>query len=379
MLSLFAPAHLLFLFDVAVLTDPAQRLPDRRRGGLVWSPDPWRRVGDAALALTWRVAHPHRADPYLSHSADSQPTRIYYSADDGWRSPLFHVPAARGGRGEPVLLAHGLGGTWRDFALDPSRSLAQALSGAGFSVYLFEHRGDRSALAPEHARPFTADDIATRDLDAALAAVSDHSGYPRVLFLGHGLGAQLLLLRLALVGTEGLAAAIAIAGAVRFAASPSAARTAGRVATLLPPGWVLPGRRAQQLLSPFVANGEDVGSPGTTGLVARARLRHAAGDLHTGVVRQLARWVAEGHLTDATGRIDVVAALRPFPTLIVEPDADAVCPPGSAEPAAAPLAGAFRRLEGGWGHLDPLLGTRAAAELHPQLVRFLVARRERCT
>ncbi len=354
-------------------------LPDLRRPGLEPAgPRLGERVGDAALALTWRLTHPRESDRFLAPTGNSAPERIYYQAQDGWRAPLFHLPACPGGRGEPVVLVHGLGGTWRDFALEPARCLARALTDAGFAVYLLEHRGDRSALPPPGARPFTADDIAVHDVDAALDAIREHSGFAQCMWIGHGLGAQLLYLRLALVGGDGIAASVTIGGSVRFEVTASAARAAGRVASLLPPNWVLPGRRAQQLLTPLIGTGDDLGSPDTEGSVARARLRYASGDLHGALVRQVARWVNAGQLTDATGRVDVVAALRPFPALVIEPDADPACPPGSTEPVVAPLAAAFRRLEGGWGHLDPLTGGRAPAELHPQLVRFLHVRRDRC-
>ncbi len=354
-------------------------LPDLRRPGLEpLGPGLGERIGDAALALGWRITHPRHADRFLAPTGEAAPRRIYYESQDGWRAPLYLLPACAGGAGEPVLLVHGLGGSWRDFALEPARSLASALCAAGFAVYLLEHRGDRSALPPSGARPFSADDIAVHDVDAALDAVRAHSGYARCMWVGHGLGAQLLYLRMALVGVEGLAASVTLGGSVRFDVTASAARTAGRVASLLPPNWVLPTRRAQQLLIPLIGGGEDLGSPDTEGAVARARLRHASGDLHSAVVRQVARWVHLGHLTDATGQIDVVAALRPFPSLVIEPDADVTCPPGSTEPVVAPLGAAFRRLEGGWGHLDALTGARAPEALHPQIVRFLHVRRRRC-
>jgi len=356
---------------------PRPSLPDLKRPGLEPVEPALLRFGASALAATWRVTHPTRADRYVLGELPP-PVRLYYTAQDGWQAPLFFLPPTPGGRGEPVLLAHGLGGSWRDFAVDPAHNLAQTLREAGFAVYLFEHRGDRSALPPANAAPFTVDDVAVYDVDAALEAIRAHSGYARVLWLGHGLGAQLLYLRLALAPDDAVVAAVTLGGAVRFPVSASAARAAGRVATLLPSRWVLPTRRAQQLLSPFVTAGDELASPDTSGPAARTRLRYASGDLHGGVVRQVARWVATGQLTDATGRVDVVAALRPFPALVVEPDADPACPVGAAEPAAAPLEAGFRRLEGGWGHLDPLIGARAPTELHPLLTRFLVSRRERC-
>ena len=252
------------------------------------------------------------------------------------------------------------------------------MSAAGFSVYLLEHRGDRSALPPAGAPAFSVDDIALRDIPAAIDAIRAHSGYARVLGVGHALGAQALYLALAHLGTDDFAGLVAISAAVRFRASASATRNAGLVAALLPSGWVLPARRLQQLASPFVASGEEIASPDTTGPVARARLRHAAGDLHGGVLRQVARWIHAGHLTDATGRLDVVAALRPFPSVIVTADADPVCSPVDALPAAAALGAELLTLTGGWGHLDPLIGVRAPEQVHGTVLSFLDTQRSRC-
>ncbi|MFZ5475333.1 MAG: alpha/beta hydrolase, partial [Myxococcota bacterium] len=287
-------------------------LPDLQRPGIgPVGPAIARAVGDAALSLTYRLVQARSRDPFTA-PAESAPTRLYYTSDDGWRAPLFRFDPAPGGAGEPVLLAHGLGGSSRDWSIEPARCLAHALSAAGFSVYALEHRGDRSALPPEHARPFSVDDVATRDLGAAVDAVRAQTGFDRVLLVGHGLGGQVIYLRLALDGDEGIAGVVTMGAPVRFSAPASATRQAALAAMLLPAGWVLPGRRAQQLASPFVASGEDVASPGTTGPAARARLRYASGDLHGGVVKQAMRWIATGHLTDATGRLDVVAALSSF-------------------------------------------------------------------
>ncbi len=360
--------------------EPTVAVPATRPAA--WPPAPApalaRWVGDAALGLTFRVVQARTRDPYTTGGRGEPLSRVYYTADDGWRAPLFHVPAAPGSAGEPVLLAHGLGGTHRDFSLEPGRCLAATLAAAGYAVYLLEHRGDRSALPPEAARPFSLDDIATHDLGAALDAVRAHSGFEQVLCVGHGLGAQALYLRMALAGTDGIAALVTLCGAVRFSAGVSAARNAGLVAALLPAGWVLPGRRLQQLASPFVTAGDQIASPDTAGPVARARLRYAAGDLHGGVIRQMARWVASGHLTDASGRLDVTSALRPFPALLFAGDDDPACPPSAALPAAEALAAPLVALTGGWGHLDPLLGARAPKDVYARMLPFLDGHRRRC-
>ncbi len=350
-------------------------LPDVRRPGPIFDgADLLRNLGDSALALTWRAFSPGDRAPFLR--ADQPPlTRLRYQADDGWGADLFHVAPLPGASGEPVVLAHGLGGSHRDFALEAGRGLAAALRAAGFSVYLLEHRGDPCAVAPPGAGPFTVDDIATRDVPAALDRVVQHSGYPRVLWVGHGLGAQLWCLSRALGAEDRFAASSLIAPAVRFRAGASALRSAGLLAALLPRGWVLPTRRVQALLTPFVAGGADVASPDTEGARARGRLRHGAGDVHGGVVRQVARWVAQGSLTDSTGRLDVVAALRPAIVQVVLPTEDPACPIGAAEPLIVRLGADVIDLPPGFGHLDPLLGDHAAVEVHAPIVAFLSSHR----
>ncbi|MSQ00570.1 MAG: alpha/beta fold hydrolase [Myxococcales bacterium] len=350
-------------------------LPDLRRSGPRFDrADLLRTVGDGMLALTWRLCSPGDRAPFLR--AGQQPlTRLRYRADDGWGADLFHLAPLPGASAEPVVLAHGLGGSHRDFALEAGRGLAAALRAAGFSVYLLEHRGDPCAVAPPGAAPFNVDDIATRDVPAALDRVVEHSGFPRVLWVGHGLGAQLWCLSRALGGEDRFAASSLIAPAVRFRPGASALRAAGLVAALLPRGWVLPTRRAQALLTPFVAGGADVASPDTDGARARGRLRYGAGDLHGGVVRQVARWVAEGSLTDATGRLDIVSALSPAVVQVVLPTEDPACPPGAVEPLIVRLGADVVDLPAGFGHLDPLLGEHAAAQAHAPIVAFLSSHR----
>lgn len=345
-------------------------LPDLRRANpLPTGADALRAFGDSALAMTWRVLQPADRAPFLR--ADQPPlTRVRYRADDGWGADLFHLPPLPGASAEPVVLAHGLGGSHRDFALEAGRGLAVALRRAGFSVYLLEHRGDPCAVAPADSAGFTVDDIATRDVPAALDRVVEHSGYPRALWVGHGLGAQVYCLARALGDERRIAAVSLVAPAVRFSSPASTLRSAGLVAALLPRGWVLPTRRLQQLLTPWVSEGADVASPDTHPALARGRLRHGSGDLHAGVVRQVARWVAEGALTDATGRLDVLAALRPTLSQVIIPSEDPACPPGSADPLAEVLGSEVVRLPAGWGHLDPLLGEHAPTEVHARIVNF---------
>ncbi|MBM4369627.1 MAG: hypothetical protein FJ102_25685, partial [Deltaproteobacteria bacterium] len=157
------------------------KLPDLRRRGLLPAPDDLvRAVGDAAMAMAWRALRPGERDSFVR--ADTAPvSRLRYRSDDEWGADLFHLPPPPGAGGEPVLLGHGLGATHRDFVLDPGGGLARYLQAQGHAVYIWEHRGDPSSVPPADAGPFCVDDIATRDLPAAIDRVLEHSGYGRVL------------------------------------------------------------------------------------------------------------------------------------------------------------------------------------------------------
>lgn len=345
-------------------------LPDVRRDAVLTGGQEFaRKFGDAALQLAWRVVQPG-ARTFLVGKRAAPITRVAYIADDGWTADLFRIPPCVGGHGVPVVLAHGLGASHRVFALEPERCLARTLSAAGYTVYLLEHRGDRSATAPNDARAFSVDDIAMRDIPAALDVVATDSGYPRAIVIGHGLGGQAAYLSLALQTGENIAALVTMSAAVQFARTETMARTAGLIAALAPREWTIPARHLQSVFTPFLRDGETLASPDTDASVLRGHLRYAGSDLNSGVLRQLARWVAEGALTDSTGRLDVVSALPKLPSLVLEPDADPACPIGAAKPAAVAMGGTLSALTGGWGHLDALYGERAPHVCFPQIVAF---------
>ncbi len=330
------------------------------------------RVGNAdrALQAAWRLLNAGAREAFVA-TAPPALRRVAWCADDGVRGALFHVPAAPGTRGEPVLFVHGLGGSWRDLALEGG--LAWRLAQDGFSVYLLAHRGDRDADAAGGA---SLDDVAIRDLPAAIDAVKSDAGATRVLALGHGLGAHALLLHRALLRDQVLAGMVLIGASGRFRASTSSQRALAQVMALLPGGWTLRMRSATQLAVPFVGDGAVLGSPDTPGPAARAHVLHAEGVLSGGILAQVARWFVAGHPTDQTGRLDVLAAVTPMPALVVAAEDDPWCLPADALPVAEALGGAFFCVAG--GAMDPLLGARSVTEVFPRVAAFLHAHRDGC-
>ena len=69
---------------------------------------------------------------------------------DLWQVKLFrYLPkASRKKKGEPVLLCHGAASNQFNFVLPQSKSLVDALTGAGYDCWLIEFRGARSSVPP---------------------------------------------------------------------------------------------------------------------------------------------------------------------------------------------------------------------------------------
>lgn len=324
-----------------------------------------RTAAEAALQLAWRGLAPGAVGPFAERPAGLAIRRLYYTADDGWQAPLFRVAPADGPWGPPVVLAHGLG--LNRHALDWSTgSLTQALADAGFDVFLLEHRGDRTGLAPPGARPWDFDDLAARDVPAAVDLVRDVTGARRVLWVGHGLGGQLGLAHVGLTRGDDVAALVTLAAPVRFPVAPSHARAAAWASVLLPAGASLPLRASAMLAAPAVGGAE--------GGVRRGVLLHGAEDIGGGLARQVLRWFGTGQFVDRHGRLDYLECSRGVrtPALSVCAAADPLCGPAAAailEVLGGP--GEELVLEGDVGHLDLLLHPAVAGRVVPKVVEFL--------
>lgn len=337
-------------------------------------------VGQLALRAAWSARHPGEA---FTPAPPPPAERLYYTAADGWECPIDRLSARPGSSGEPVLLAHGLSTGRRGFDLDDN-SLARALQAAGYAVFCLSHRGDEGSLAPVGAPGFDFDDIVQHDIPAAIQRVRGLSGASRVLWVGHALGGQLLYAHLGRAGDDELAGAITLCAPVRFSPPRSHARLAAHAARLMPTGWRIPTRRVQQALSPL--GGErwtDRLCPDAEPTQRRGLLLHAGEDLPLGLARQAATWLLSGSLCDRDDRVDYVQAIegRRLPLLAVVAGDDPLCGAEAALPAVEALAegdAALLELGEGWGHLDVLIGRRAATELFPRLAAWLGARRAGC-
>ncbi len=382
-------------------------LPDRQR-----IPSPARALAvslvDLAVAATWRAMNPASRQRFVEAPKPRPLTRLYYDASDGWSSPLFVIPECPGGAGEPVVLAHALGMSPDVFRYGAGPTLADALSAAGYRVYLLTHRGDgasippvadpslqpqslqpqssiqlpsllqpQSFLQPQSRAGFCFDDIVSQDLPAALERIVDHSGFERVHYIGHGLGGQLGIAWASWSGGDKLASLTALSAAVRFDKPRTEMRAFGRAMAALPAHWRLPARATAKLASPWVDGDGDTPPERLRGVLC-----HATDNLPVALLQQLRRWNKTGTLCDETGLLDYLEGLGELdvPLLVGTPGRDVSALPHNCQPLLDAWGGADKKtlpLPKTWGHLDPLLHEDAEAKMFGPIVQWLEYRRKR--
>ncbi|HCH65137.1 MAG TPA: hypothetical protein DFR83_20200, partial [Deltaproteobacteria bacterium] len=291
-----------------------------------------RRLARGALASAWALRHPR--EPLAKRSERTPTEARWVSTEDGWELPLRRIVPRPGARGEPVVLATELGPG--DHTLDalPDQSLARLLHQAGYDVWWFHHRGTPRARPPARIEHCDMDAVASFDIPAALERIRAVSGAERVLWIGHGIGAQVAMIHLAL-GGDRIAGLVSLTAAVCFPHSHTRARIAGRVAAWLPPEWRIPIGTVADVLAP--GPGEHVIAPLTRSsdsLERRSLLLHGVEAVRMGLIRQGAMWFEQGHLSDRSGTVDYTVALRHqrTPMFVISASGDLLCPPEAVAP-----------------------------------------------
>lgn len=304
--------------------------------------------------------------------------------DDGWRVALARYRPRGAARRAPVLLVHGLAACRVTFDLGPSVSLARRLASLGWDVWSLELRGHgRSYGGPwGHAL----DDHLVRDLPAALGAVREATGAPRVHAVGHSMGGILLLAHLARGGGRDLRSALAIASALDYHGTPSDFHGLARLAPL---GARVPSLHLGALsraVAPLLGR-----RPGPlerfmvwpSNVDAALLRRLYAVTFHTvsmPVLVQLASAFREGGLRSLDGSVRYLDGLAGVdtPTLTLVGDRDRQCHVEAARRSMAALRrGALVSLGRAaghgdhYGHFDPLIGRRAPVEVWPHVERWL--------
>lgn len=146
----------------------------------------------------------------------------YFSTEDGVSLRLVRY---QGGDAGPVLLIHGLGMSGAVFSLDTvDTSLVEYLAEAGHDVWVLDHRA--SIDLPTSEERLTADDVALRDIPAAVTTVREATGVDAVDVVAHGLGAMAVLMSL-VEGLEGVRSVVSSQGGLHVKTPRTARFKAG--------------------------------------------------------------------------------------------------------------------------------------------------------
>jgi predicted alpha/beta hydrolase len=262
----------------------------------------------------------------------------------------------------------------------------RSLQAQGFDVFVFGQRTDPLASPPLDRKPFDVDTLADDDVCKAIDCVLEVTGFNRCGWVGFGFGGVLLLQQLARGGdSRTLFGVVTLGAPTFFEPSRSAARQARWISRLLPEEGELPTDWALRWLAAGAQTNEEASGLGwanrTEGPRLRGLMQHGVTALPKSVARQVARWVAGGRITDRTGGIDTLTAIRgtPIPLLSIVAQGDSLAPLASADALAEVWdPKAFHRLDldEGWGHIDLLAGPTAPGAVFAPITRFLDSRRK---
>lgn len=345
-----------------------------------------------------RKKRPLRVDPPQTH---------YIRTRDGVMLRLLRYHA--GGKG-PVLLVPGLGVSSLIFATDTiDTNLVEYLAAHDYDVWLLDPR--TSIALPSASQPATADDVATQDYPAALAAVRAHTGSTSVQIVAHCFGATALLMSLlSESGLSGVRSVVISQSACDIVVPFSSELQAGLhlpgvleelgVSSLSAgtgPGW------ADRLFDRVSALGPQALAAHDTNPVSRRitflygrqyaldqlsaltyshGLQELFGVANLAALEHVSTLVSAGHLVDAQGRevyMSRFAERLALPITFLHGADNRCYLPESSERTHRRLvqihgsARYARHLLPGYGHLDSILGKDAARDVYPHIVAALDA------
>jgi pimeloyl-ACP methyl ester carboxylesterase len=303
---------------------------------------------------------------------------LTYRTSDGWINDLRHYP----GDGPTVLLVHGMAANHYNFDFRPEVSLASYLNAAGWDVWVPELRGDPGSAPPPgaDAAQVTFDDLALRDLPAAVDAVLAATGDDQLYWVGHSMGGILLYTALSAY-PERVAGGVAISSPVAFEHPLRIYKTAQGAGFLVRGEGVLPmkglGRLAVDLgvarsLEARVSTRDSMSPDMLRGLAL-----HVLHPVPKPLARQALTWLEAGAVVDLAGQ-PLVRPGAEVPLLVMAGPLDGIVP----EPDVAAACDVFPRctytqlsvaqgFSHDYGHVDPVVGRMAQVEVFPRVLRFL--------
>ncbi len=302
---------------------------------------------------------------------------------DGVEIALVRYPAVGEVKGPPILLCHGISANARNLDLDDRISMARYFAAHGRETWTMSMRGAGDSASPNG--PIYFDDYWRQDLPAAVEYVRRISGAESIEFVGHSMGGMMLYAYLA-EGGQGISAAATLGSPTRFNfGSPIENLIAGPIAPFLTPAFDVPTPTFAGLLAPF-EDGSD--SPlerffynpkSTKPESMQELLRYGTSPLAGGVGVQLSR-LFKGDFVSRDAAINFRADMKniKIPMLVVAARLDRIGVVPAVKDGYRALGGPkewllITRANGTraeYGHMDLVLGERAAEEVWSKVLDF---------
>jgi pimeloyl-ACP methyl ester carboxylesterase len=296
-------------------------------------------------------------------------------------------PAQQKARGA-VVLQHGLGCNGLAFVM-PGVSLAERLCALGYDCFVPDLRGAGRSARPRTA--FGLDAYIEHDIPAILAAALEHSGASAVHWVGHSMGALLMWMYGIEHPDAPVARLCAVGSAIDYRPGQSVYRSLQRllpIASLLLPSvpFALIGRASAlvagqgPLLLPEAMNFH---RSNVERDVCRRFMSTGFSPIPVPLFDALKTTFSEHGFSRANGAIVYLPRVAEFriPTLLIGGSRDPQATPEAVQATFAHLSGVTdKRLVmcgkahghgEDYGHIDLLIGKRAAHEVWPHIEAFL--------
>ncbi len=342
---------------------------------------PWLTV--SLLAVSCASVHPVPL-PQLAQSH-----RV--KTPDGWELELVRYPAEGGTRqGAPVLMVHGISSNARGVDVDATHSMPRWFAAHGREAWTLSLRGTGTSSRPgENGLPqlITFDDYWKSDLPTAIAEIRSVTGSDTVQYIGHSMGGMTLYAYLS-QGGQHIERAVTLGSPTRLDWGQTATALLARFTeTSISKFWSAPSEWGAHVVAPLQPAMPDgpmermLWNPESSRLETfQTLLAWGTSDTAGGTGKQLVRLVS-GEFKSADGSIDFRADMKRIntPILVVAGKLDRVAPVPSVKDAYRLIGGQKRWLlitrangaAGEYGHMDLLIGDRAATEVWSPVLDFL--------
>jgi pimeloyl-ACP methyl ester carboxylesterase len=309
---------------------------------------------------------------------------------DGWEIALVRYRPVGAQTGRPVVLVHGISANARNMDLDEGHSMARWFAAHGREAWTVSLRGggDSDCADPDKGRAagFAFDVYWEQDLPAVIAFVKQVSGVDAVDFVGHSMGGMALYAYLA-EGGQGIHAAATLGTPSRLDWGMGFEGVLFGASRLIA-GWTVPSSFGAHAAVPLVGVTENdpiksllYSSENTTVETWQRLMAYGTSDISAGVAAQLLAGIQSGAFTCAEGNHDFRKGLAKVtaPVLVVAGRLDRVAMTPAVYDGYRALGGPkewllISRANGAvaeYGHLDLVIGDRAATEVWTPVLDFL--------